>query len=157
MSGYRFWKGDTITSMTGNNIFVYGANPEFRNGAGAAKAARAFGAKPFGGGRGIVGNTYGLVTKNLKPGFVEPGTGIRYDTSGPRSVTPEMIRANIEELYQCARANPEKTFFIAYKNEGSNLNGYTPAEMWAMFTQGMDVPGNIVFHNSFRVLAQQGT
>ncbi len=24
---YRFWKGDNITSMTGNNIFVYGANP----------------------------------------------------------------------------------------------------------------------------------
>lgn len=24
---YRFWKGDSITSMTGNNIFVYGANP----------------------------------------------------------------------------------------------------------------------------------
>lgn len=157
MSGYRFWKGDTITSMTGSNIFVYGANPEFRNGAGAAKAARAFGAKPYGGGRGIVGNTYGLVTKNLKPGFVEPGTGIRYDKTGPRSISPEMIRANIEELYQCARANPEKTFFIAYKNEGSNLNGYTSAEIWAMFTQGMDVPGNIVFHNSFRGMAQPGT
>ena len=24
---FRFWKGDVITSMTGDNIFVYGANP----------------------------------------------------------------------------------------------------------------------------------
>lgn len=157
MTRYRFWKGDRITQMTGNNIFVYGANPEFRNGAGAAKTARAFGAKPYGSGRGIVGNTYGLITKNLKPGFVEPGTGISYDKAGPRSVSPEQIRANIEELYQCARDNPDKTFFIAYKNTGSNLNGYSPQEMWAMFTQGIEVPGNIVFHNSFRVLAQQRT
>lgn len=150
---YRFWKGDTITSMTGNNIFVYGANPEFRNGAGAAKAARAFGAKPYGGGRGIVGNTFGLITKNLKPGFVEPGTGIVYEKAGPRSVSPDQIRANMDELYDCARANPEKIFFIAYKNEGSNLNGYTPQEMWRMFTEGKAVPPNIRFHNSFRSLA----
>lgn len=62
----KFWKGGDITSMTGNNIFVYGENPEFRNGLGAAKTARNFGAKAYGGGRGIVGNTFGLITKNLK-------------------------------------------------------------------------------------------
>lgn len=150
---YRFWKGDSITSMTGGNIFVYGANPEFRNGAGAAKAARAFGAKPYGSGRGIVGNTFGLITKNLKPGYVEEATGIRYDKAGPRSVSPDMIRANIEELYQCARDNPDKKFFIVYKNDGKNLNGYSPKEMWEMFTQGKDVPENIRFHASFRLLA----
>lgn len=150
---YRFWKGEAITSMTGNNIFVYGANPEFRNGAGAAKVARQFGAKPYGGGRGIVGNTFGLITKNLKPGFVEPGTGIRYDKAGFRSVSPEQIRANIDELYECARNHPEKTFFIAYKNEGKNLNGYSPKELWQMFTEGKTVPENIRFHNSFRSLA----
>ena len=100
---YRFWKGDNITSMTGNNIFVYGANPEFRNGAGAAKAARMFGAKPYGSGRGIVGNTYGLITKNLKAGYVEQETGIVYEKAGEKSVSPEMISANIDELYECAR------------------------------------------------------
>lgn len=154
MSGYCYWKGDAITSMTGNNIFVYGANPEFRNGAGSAKDARAFGALPYGSGRGIVGNTFGLITKNLKPGHVEQATGIRYDKTGPRSVSPEMIRANIDELYECARANPEKTFFIVYKNTGQNLNGYSPQEMWQMFTEGKVVPENIRFHNSFRPLAE---
>lgn len=149
-TGYRFWKGDMITSMTGDNIFVYGANPEFRNGAGAAKAARAFGAKPFGGGRGIVGNTLGLITKNLKPGFVEQATGIVYEKAGTRSVSPEQIRKNIDELYDIANAHPQKTFFIAYKNEGKNLNGYTHLDMWNMFTEGKTVPGNIRFHASFR-------
>lgn len=156
MSTLRFYKGN-ITSMTGNNIFVYGANPEFRNGKGAALLARQFGAKRFGGGRGIVGNTYGLITKNLIPGFVEPGTGLVYEKSGYQSVSPQQIRENILELYETARQNPEKTFFIAYTVDKhpngrlkKSLNGYTSKDMWEFFTKDIDVPENIRFHNSFR-------
>ncbi len=155
MSEIKFWKGGNITSMTGNNIFVYGANPEFRNGLGAAKAARQFGAKAYGGGRGIVGNTYGLITKNLKAGFIEKETGIVYESTGYRSVPPEMISANIDELYQCALDNPDKKFFIAYKNDGKNLNGYTNKDMWDLFTDNKYVPENIRFHESFRVFLNQ--
>ena len=151
----KFWKGGNITSMTGNNIFVYGANPEFRNGLGAAKAARDFGAKAYGGGRGIVGNTFGLITKNLKAGFVEKETGIVYESTGHRSVSPEMIIANIDELYQCALDNPEKKFFVAYKNDGRNLNGYTNKDMWDLFTDNKYIPENIRFHDSFRVFLKQ--
>lgn len=125
-------------------------NPEFRNGFGAAKVARDFGAKPYGGGRGIVGNTFGLITKNLVPGFVEKATGIVYEKAGEKSVSKEMISENIDELYQCALNNPEKKFFIAYKSEGRNLNGYTPKEMWDLFTENKSVPENIRFHESFR-------
>lgn len=150
---YKFWKGDNITSMTGNNIFVYGANPEFRNGAGAAKLARQFGALPYGSGRGIVGNTYGLITKNLKPGYVEKETGIVYEKYGDRSVSKEMISNNIDELYECARNNPSKKFFINYKNGSKNLNGYSSEEIWELFTKDKEVPINILFHNSFKVLA----
>jgi hypothetical protein len=146
----RFWKGNKITYMTGNNIFVYGANPQFRNGFGAALDAREFGAKPFGGGRGIVGNTYGLITKNLEAGFMEKETGIVYQRIGKRSVLPEMISNNIDELYQCAVNNPNKTFFIAYKNEGTNLNGYTNKVIWDLFTLDKKVPSNIRIHNSYR-------
>lgn len=152
MSNYRFWKGDFITSMTGDNIFVYGANPEFRNGAGAALQAREFGALPYGGGRGIVGNTYGLVTKNLTENFLEKETGIIYKTKGKRSLSPQMISKNIEELYLCAFNHPSKKFFIAFKLDNKNLNGYTSLEMWELFTQGKDVPPNIRFHQSFRAL-----
>lgn len=155
MSVIKFWKGGNITSMTGNNIFVYGANPEFRNGFGAAKTARQFGAKPYGSGRGIVGNTFGLITKNLKAGYVEKETGIKYDLEGERSISPEMIRANIDELYQCALDNPDKKFFVAYMNNSRNLNGYSPKEMWDMFTDKKYVPENIRFHESFKVFLSQ--
>ena len=149
---YYFWKGDEITSMTGNNIFVYGANPEFKNGAGAALTARNFGAKPYGGGRGIVGNTYGLITKNLTPGFLEKETGIVYQRYGRRSVSKNMISDNIDELYQCAIQNPHLKFFLAFKNTGQNLNGYSNKEIWELFTRNKTVPSNIRFHNSFRDL-----
>lgn len=149
--------GKTIELKEENIIWIIEQderNPEFRNGFGAAKAARQFGAKPYGSGRGIVGNTYGLITKNLKAGYVEKATGIVYEKEGERSVSPEMISANIDELYECARNNPEKTFFIAYKNETRNLNGYTSKDMWNLFTDGKDVPPNIRFHESFKSLVR---
>lgn len=151
----RFWKGDKITSMTGDNIFVYGANPEFRNGAGAALQARKFGALPYGGGRGIVGNTYGVVTKNLKKDFFEKETGITYTEVGERSVSLKTISDNVLELYECATLNPDKVFFIAYNANSKNLNGYSPKEMWEVFTKDKEVPENIRFHNSFRIFLEE--
>lgn len=154
MVHYRFWKGKEISAMTGNNIFVYGANPEFRNGLGAAKVARQFGAKAYGGGRGIVGNTYGLITKNLTAGFIEKETGIQYDKTGYRSVSPKQISDNIDELYDCARKNPHLKFFLAYKHDNArNLNGYSSKDMWELFTKDKDVPENIRFHETFKALA----
>lgn len=155
-STLRFYKGD-ITQMTGNNIFVYGANPEFKNGSGTAKLAREFGAKPYGGKRGIVGNTYGLITKNLTPNTVDPDTGECYVKTGFRSLSLSQIRENVERLYQCAREHPHLTFFIAYKVEfypngrlKPALNGYNASQMWTVFTDNVHVPDNIRFHNSFR-------
>jgi len=149
---FKFWKGDNITSMTGNNIFVFGSNPKGRHGAGAAKAAMSFGAK-YGQGRGLQGNAYALITKNLDKGYFEPSTGIVYEKTGMKSVSPEQIKANIAELYECAENNPDKKFFIAYKVDNKNLNGYTSEEMWSFFTEGQKVPENIRFHESFKKLA----
>ena len=95
------------------------------------------------------------ITKNLKPNYYEKATGITYTKTGERSVSPEMIRNNIDELYECAKNNPDKKFFVAYMNNSKNLNGYSPKEMWDMFTEGKTVPDNIRFHESFRVFMPQ--
>ena len=147
-----FWSGDEIQSLKEDEIFVYGANPEFRNGLGAALVARQFGAKPYGGGRGIVGQTYGLITKNLKAGFHEKETGITYHKTGYRSVSKEQICKNIMELYAMAALRPELKFLLAYKNDGRNLNGYSPDEIWGMFSHNGSIPDNIVFHDSYKPL-----
>jgi hypothetical protein len=146
---YRYWQGDIITSMTGNNVFVFGSNPAGIHGAGGAKAAVKFGAK-YGNGRGLQGNSYALVTKNLKAGFQEKSTGIIYEKQGYRSVSPDQISDNIDELYECARQNSELKFYITYKLDDKNLNGYSGREMWSLFTLNKDVPNNMRFHNSFK-------
>lgn len=154
----RFWTGETITKLQPNHIFVFGSNPQGRHGAGAAKAALQFGAQ-YGVGRGLAGQTYAIVTKNLKAGFTEKATGITYETEGYNSVSFEQIQDNIAQMYDVARANPNLLFIVTYKNEtwpnGSpkkSLNGYTGEDMWNMFTHNMDVPDNIVFHASFKTL-----
>lgn len=110
----RFWTGETIKELKENQIFVFGSNPSGIHGAGAAKIAVSFGAK-YGVGRGLQGQTYALITKNLKAGFTEKSTGITYEKDGFNSVTPEQISRNIEELYICAKQNSDKLFIVVYK------------------------------------------
>ena len=109
----NFWKGDYITKLESNEVFVFGANPQARHFAGAAKAALGFGAVPInknktkpGIARGLSPNnkTYALITKSLEAGYTEPETGITYHKEGFQSVSPEQIRANIDELYEIARS-----------------------------------------------------
>jgi len=137
-----------VTKLTLNQIFVFGSNPEGRHGAGAAKDAKdLFGAK-YGQGRGMQGQSYALVTKNLKAGFVEPSTGITYKKAGEKSVSKEQIIENIKELYSVAKENTNKEFLIPDYSK-SNLNGYTGQEMADMFSAAGPIPNNIVFHKNF--------
>lgn len=154
----RFWTGESIKELKENQIFVFGSNPSGIHGAGAAKVAVSFGAK-YGVGRGLQGQTYALITKNLKPGFTEKSTGITYETDGYNSVSPEQISKNIDELYTCAKQNSDKLFIVVYKNETwpngapkKSLNGYTGEEMFGFFTNNKDIPDNIVMHDSFKPL-----
>ena len=158
----QFWQGTIITKLAQNEVFVYGSNPQGINGAGGAKAAmmlsKNFEPAKHGIGRGFNGsNTYALVTKSLNAGFLEKSTGILYDQEGYRSVSIEQIRSNIDELYECAKLNPDKNFLISFQYETwpngtpkKSLNGYTSQEMLNMFVQDKAIPPNIVFHESYK-------
>ena len=150
------WTGEQITQLEPNYVFVFGSNPEGRHGAGAAKAALKFGAK-YGIGRGLQGQTYALVTKNLKEGFVEKfadGTTKTYPKAGYRSVSKEDLIANIKEFYDCAEQNKHLKFFVAYKADSKNLNGYSSKEMFEMLTT-YKIPDNVYLHSSFRVFEEE--
>lgn len=145
----KYYKG-YIQELNENQIFVFGSNPEGRHGAGTAKIAKdKFGAE-YGIGRGLTGKCWALPTKNLKAGFFEKVSGIRYDIDGFKSISKEQIEKNIKDLYEFAEKNPEKEFFIAYTYEGFNLNGYTGDEMFEMFTS-TNIPSNIIFNDTFEV------
>lgn len=114
-------------------IFVFGSNPEGRHGAGSAKVAlRKFGAKN-GQGEGLAGNSYALITTELRKGH-------------PR-ITLEQISDNVRRLYEVARKMPDKRFMIAYRNQPNErtLCGYTGAQMINCFLSAGDIPDNIWF------------
>ena len=118
-----------------NTVFVFGSNPEGRHGAGAALVARyKFGAK-YGQGEGLQGNAYAIPTKDLR---------VR-ENNGYRSISPEKITESIRKMYECARQNPRKGFYIAYRNTYSrSLNGYTGIEMIRMFLDAGPIPENVI-------------
>lgn len=152
----KCWTGEQITKLEPNYIFVFGSNPEGRHGAGAAKAALKFGAK-YGVGRGLQGQTYALVTKNLREGFVEKmsdGTTKTYTKAGYRSISKENLIDNIKEFYDCAEQNKHLKFFVAYKADSKNLNGYSSKEMFEMLTT-CKIPDNVYLHSSFRVFEEE--
>lgn len=139
-----------------------GIDNEGAHGFGAAKTALRFGAI-YGQGRGIQGQSYGLITKNLRKGYYEEETGITYYKDGKRSISPDMMRQNIKELYSYARKHRDLFFMIAYTatssdgkhiiTGGRNLNGYTNEEMAEFFRNwGNNVPKNIVFEKGFHQL-----
>jgi hypothetical protein len=64
-----FWRILNGRILLQNEIFVFGSNTEGRHGAGAAKTAMVWGAE-YGKNSGRQGQTYAIITKDLKTGFV---------------------------------------------------------------------------------------
>jgi hypothetical protein len=124
-----------LTNLEPNQIFVFGSNPQGRHGAGAAAVAKQlFGAKS-GQGRGLMGQSYGIVTKDL-------------NKRRHPSVSTRDIKREIDELYEFAKDSPELEFFIAYAGKGALLSGFSPKQMASMFAR-KEIPGNIVFEEEF--------
>jgi hypothetical protein len=137
----KTYKG-IIAKLAPNDIFVCGTNTQGRSGRGAALWAVHNAGLRYGHIRGICGQTYAIVTKDLTK------------LSHP-SVPREMIVSQIVELYAYAARMLDKNFIIAYSGKGFNLNGYTPKEMASMFVEAafqFPIPSNIIFEEDFAKL-----
>ena len=145
----RTYKG-LVKNLEEHQVFTFGANPEGIHGAGAAKVAVDYYGAKLGIGRGHMGQSYGLVTKNLTPNYTEEVSGITYKKAGLKSVSKVQMLINVIELYLYARANTELEFMIAY-TLAPNLNGYTPIEMGELFLS-VPVPNNIVFNEELMLM-----
>lgn len=118
------------------SVFVFGSNTLGIHGAGLARVAvKRFGAlsgKP----KGLQGQSYAIITKDLgKP--VHP------------SVTAPAIVDQIKLLYEYAKKRPLLRFYIPYTKGGTNRSGYSAEEIFEMFTKNIEVPTNILFHESY--------
>lgn len=134
----KTYKGK-IEKLEPNQIFVFGSNTQGRHGMGAALIAKQKFGAVYGQSRGLQGQSYAIVTKDLTK-------------SKHPSVRIEDIRYQIFSLYEYAFKHSDKEFLVAYSGTGTNLNGYQSWEMAEMFLHEIAVPPNVVFEEEFSKL-----
>jgi hypothetical protein len=104
---------DKITRLEQNEYVVVGTNTEGRSGKGfALECVQKFGLQK-GHKRGISGQCYAIITKDL--------------TYGLRSIPLPYIQRQIQVLYRFAKVNSDKIFFMT--KIGTNHAGYTEGEI----------------------------
>lgn len=138
----KTYKGK-IKKLKSNQICVVGTNSQSIHGAGAALWAKLNAGLKLGHSRGLCGQSYGIVTKDLTRAF-HP------------SISINEIVSQLKELSIFAEHHPEKEFLIFYSGIGYNLNGYTPQEMADMFST-ITWPENVIFEHNFSKLMKPQT
>ena len=131
----KTYKGN-LTELPENGIFVFGSNPQGRHGLGAALTAKKYFGAKYGQARGLMGKSYGIVTKDLTK-------------SKHPSVSTRDIKYEIALLYEFAKQNPELEFYVAYSGKGKLLSGFTPEQMAHLWFKAGEIPNNIVFEEEF--------
>jgi len=118
-----------IYGLKENEIFVFGSNEAGIHGAGAAKQALMWGAKPFVG-CGLVGKTYALPTKdrNIK------------------TLPLEKIEKYVEGFKKVAKQKPNLKFLVT--EVGCGLAGYKPEHIAPFFK---DSPSNVILPDNFKI------
>jgi hypothetical protein len=108
-------------------IFVFGSNTQGRHGAGAALIARLQYGAEYGVSEGRTGNSYAIITKELRASFPK--------------VTLAHVAQGVNKFLQYARANPDLRFILT--PIGTGLAGFTNAQIKPLFT-------NVVMPQEFK-------
>jgi len=137
---HRTYKGK-ILSLKENQIAIVGTNTQGRYGKGFALLCKEkFGAKN-GKPRGLNGQCFGIVTKDLTK-----------DTHPSR--TPEQIKEEIKSAYEFADNNKHLELLCPYNCHDNNLNYYSSEEL-ALFFAAFRIPLNVVFEEQFYKLIKK--
>lgn len=139
----KTYKG-IITELLPNEVFVFGSNTQGRHGKGSALIAKQKFGAIYGQAKGLQGQSYAIVTKDLTA-RVHPSISVTY------------ILTQIKELYLLASQTPDKLYYIAYNASGINLNGYSNLAMAHLFGMHNIIPDNIVFEEEFSKLVYSTT
>ena len=100
-----------------NEVLVFSSNNQGRHGKGLALLALQKAGAKYGQARGLQGQSYAIVTKDLR--------------IGERSVPLDEIKAEVEEFYKVALNNPDTVFYVP--KIGCSLAGFTVQEMTSLF------------------------
>lgn len=120
------------STMGASDIFVFGSNTEGKHGGGAAKEALKYYGAIYGQARGLQGNSYAIVTKDLN--------------IGDKSVDTAEIEKEIAALIQFALDNRDKKFWVT--KLGCGLGGFAISDIAPLFANKL-IPSNVVLPKEF--------
>lgn len=133
------YQSDTFTpdpiqkeNMQDFDIFIFGSNTEGIHGAGAAKAAVDLYGASYGQPKGLQGNSYAIVTKDL--------------SKGECSVSLDYIEEQINELIDFCIDNKDKCFWMT--KIGCGLGGFSIEEIAPIFSNKI-IPENLILPKEF--------
>ena len=112
-----------IESLKQNQIFVFGSNLAGKHYGGAARQANIHFGAQMGIGDGLTGQTYAFPT-------LDENFGVRSD---------DEIAKSVEQLFECAKANPDLEFLLT--KVGCGIAGYDETYMIEKFKHA---PENVV-------------
>ena len=110
-----------IKRLEDNQVFVFGSNRQGRHGKGAALVARTKFGAIYGQSKGLQGQSYAIVTKELRKDY-DP-------------VTLDEIREGIDNFIIFAKENTHLTFYVV--ELGCNLAYFTVEEIAPLFKQAI--------------------
>jgi len=111
-------------------IFVFGSNTQGKHGKGAALYAKQHYGAIYGQSKGLQGNSYAIITKDLSKGL--------------RSIDLDYIKEQVDEFIEFAN-NSNKKFFVSAIACG--LAGYRVSEIAPMFN---NIPDNVELCDDFK-------
>lgn len=123
---------EIITELKPNEIFVFGSNTAGRHGKGAAKDAMKWGAK-IGQGFGLMGNTFGIPTKDNKI----------------KTLPLLAIQRYVQMFVASVKESKIKDPFYLITPIGCGLAGYKPEQIAPFFQPIQEYP-NVYLPLSFR-------
>lgn len=126
---------DFITSLSENEVFVFGSNESWRHGKGAAKTAMKWGAR-YGQPCGIQGRTYGIPTVNA---------------SISSSLPVSKIKHHVDIFIDFAKCNKDKVFLVT--EIGCGLAGHSVKDIAPLFKDAVDVPNIFLPRKFWRYLS----
>lgn len=129
---------ENITSLSPNEVFVFGSNEAGRHGKGAAKTAMKWGAK-YGQAEGLQGRTYAIPTVNA---------------SISNHLSINKIKYYVDRFILFVKANPQLHFLIT--PIGCGLAGLSHKQVAPLFYEVYNLPNVSLPKQFIRILNHKG-
>lgn len=111
-------------------IFVFGSNPQGRHKKGAALHAAKYHGAIYGQSEGLQGNSYAIITKELRKDFPK--------------ITLKIVKEGVDRFLEFAKEHPEMEFNVT--PIGCGLAGFKPNQIKKLF---LSTPPNVFIPEEF--------